>query len=65
MTKIYEADAETRELATRCASILTCVAFKRGQSSMELELFGVSQKGAEIGDWRVTIECINYPGHDC
>lgn len=61
----YETNAEKTEMAEKCAAVLACVVYNRGESCLELELLGMRQNGVEIGDWRVIIECINMPGHDC
>lgn len=61
----YDTNEEKREMAEKCAAVLACVVYNRGESCLELELFGLRQNGVELGDWRVTIECVNHPGHDC
>jgi len=65
MTEGYNTTEEKRELAEKCAAILACVAYNRGESFLELELIGMRQGGVEVGDWRVIVECVNMPGHDC
>jgi len=65
MAATYRTFEETKELSEKCAAILACVAHGREECTLELELFGLRQDGIELGDWRVIIECINYPGHDC
>jgi len=61
----YDTTAEKKEMAEKCAAVLACLVYNRGESCLELELFGLKQNNIEIGDWRVIIECVNFPGHEC
>lgn len=65
MAKIYESDAQKRQVAETCAAALARTAYTRGTRRLELEVLGLKQNNVAIGDWKVTIECMNLPGHDC
>jgi len=49
----------------RFAAILACVAYESREMRMELIILRLREGVTAMGDWRITVECINLPGHDC
>lgn len=49
----------------RFAAILACVAYETRELRLEFNILGLRENGNAMGDWRIIVECINLPGHNC
>lgn len=49
----------------RFAAILACVAYETRELRLELNILGLRENGNAMGDWRITVECIGLPRHNC
>lgn len=56
-------DPEDRKFVMRqCAATLVCLAAESDEGCLQIEMQGVEQRGIDLGNWVVTVECIPPAG---